>query len=169
MKKFLLFPLLAAAFGAAQAQEPTPAPNQRNPFLIWSVTFPNGNEYLVRVDSITSVSLHDYVLDGAVKVTEVNVATNGSELARFYYVETNKPSTPGNVGQSAVNLAEEKAKDLLTRAGQDDLVTRVVKNYPTTTHAHTVEYRFKNKDDLKKLFDSVSDAFRNRKSGTFKP
>lgn len=169
MKKLLVLSLLAAALGAAHAQEPTPTPRPRQAWLTWDATFPSGGEYWVRLDTVTSVSIHDYVLDGAVQVTEVNIATDGSELARFYYVEINKPSTPGNVGQSFMNLAEEKGKDLLTRAGQDDAVTRVVKNYPTTTHAHTVEYRLKSKEAVRKLFESVRDAVKNRKSGSFKP
>lgn len=171
MKKLLVLSLLAAAFAAAPAQEPTPTPNQnqRQAWLTWDATFPGGGEYWVRLDTITSVSIHDYVLDGAVLVTEVNIATAGSELARFYYVEINKPSTPGNVGQSIMNLAEEKGKDLMTRAGQDEAINRVVKNYPTTTHAHTVEYRLKTKDSLRKLFESVRDAVKNRKSASFKP
>lgn len=169
MNKLLVLPLLAAAFAVAQAQEPAPTPNQRQPWLTWDASFPGGGEYWVRLDTVTSVSIHDYVLDGAVLVTEVNIATTGSELARFYYVEVNKPSTPGGVGQSVMNIAEEKGKDLLTRAGQDDAVSRVMKNYPTTTHAHTVEYRLKTKDSLRKLFESVRDAVKNRKSASFKP
>lgn len=168
MKKFLLLSLLAAAVGTAGAQEPTPS---STPLVrgVWAFTNTDGGEYIVRLDAILSVSMHDYVLDGAGKVSEVNISTAGSESVRFYYVEPNKPTMPGGVGQSAVDFVEEKAKAALTRAGADDLVVKVVKNYPTTTHAHTVEYRLAGRDVLKKLFDSVKDSWLSKRPGSFKP
>lgn len=168
MRKFFLLSLLVAAFTATHAQEPTPSPTPLGRG-VWTFTNTDGGEYVVRLDAILSVSQHEYVLDGAGKVTEVNISTAGSELVRFYYVEPNKPTMPGGVGQSAVNIVEEKAKEALTRAGADEVIAKVVKNYPTTTHAHTIEYRLANKDALKKLYDSVKDSFLYKRAATFKP
>jgi hypothetical protein len=44
----------------------------------------------------------------------------------------------------------------------------VTKNYPTTTHAHTVEYRLESKAEISKLFDSADRAFRTGQGATIK-
>jgi hypothetical protein len=36
----------------------------------------------------------------------------------------------------------------------------VVKNYPTTTHARTIEYRVASRDSLNKVFTSASNCLR---------
>jgi hypothetical protein len=51
----------------------------------------------------------------------------------------------------------------------DDVRTKVVKSYPTTTHAHTVEYRLVDRESLNKLFDSIEEAWLNGRAGSFKP
>ena len=45
------------------------------------------------------------------------------------------------------------------KTGQD-VWKKVVKNYPTTTHARTVEYRVVKKEDLNKIYESAEEAFR---------
>jgi len=170
MKKTLFcLIVLGCSLVAAMAQVPTPTPDSEPPRRgVWRAELPGGT-YIVMLSSITSVSIHEYLVDGAARVTEVNISTMGSEAVRFYYLEPNVPQTPNGIGQSAVNLVQEKAEAGVARAGATDVWQKVVKNYPTTTHAHTVEYRLVTKDSLKKLFDSVENAWLNRKAGTFKP
>ena len=43
----------------------------------------------------------------------------------------------------------------------------VVKNYPTTTHAHTIDFRHNNKDNLNALFQSVNKAWMSGKGVKF--
>jgi len=159
---------LALSLSAALAQQSTPAPTPlRNG--VWRAQMPAG-DYIVRLAAITSVSQQEYVVDGNNRVTEVDIATQGSEIARFYYIEPNIPQTPNGIGQSAINEAADKLKEGMSRIpGTDDLWKKVVKNYPTSTHAHTIDYRLESKDTLKKLFDSIQDAWLNTRSGTFKP
>jgi hypothetical protein len=44
----------------------------------------------------------------------------------------------------------------------------VVKSYPTTTHARTVEYRLQSREELNKIFDAADEAFRLQKQKTVK-
>lgn len=118
--------------------------------------------------SIISVSSHEYVVDAAVRVTEVNVDTNGSMVVRFYYLEPMKPTTPSGIGQSAIDRAQDLTKELAGRVGVDQVWQKVVKNYPTTTHARTIEYRLETKDQLTKLFTSVEHAWRTGQGTQFK-
>lgn len=134
---------------------------------VWTADMPAG-KYIVRLSAITSVSMHEYVVDGSVRVIEVNVGTKGSELARFYYLEPNTPQAPGGIGQSAIDKVKERAEEASDRLGASTLWQKVTKNYPTTTHARTIEYRVGSKDDLKKLFESVEKSWLDGEGRTFK-
>ncbi len=168
MKKILLFVLLASA-PAVPAQEPSPSPSpSRLQRGVWQADLPGG-KYIVRLSAITSVSLHEYVVDNAARVAEVNIDTSGSEMVRFYVIEPNVPKAPGGVGQSVIDKAEEKANELLNRTRMDETWQKVMKNYPATTHAHTIEYRLPTRDVIDKLFDSIQDSWLNGRASVFKP
>lgn len=162
----LLATLLSFSWASAQDATPTPTPPSGRA-ATWQASLPGGT-YAVRVSYMTSVSMHEYVVDGAARVTEVNIGTTGSELVRFYFIEANVPKAPGGVGQSVINEVQDKINEGSTRAGLDDAWQKVVKNYPTTTHAHTVEYRIGTKEALQKLFDSAMRSFLTAQPGTFK-
>jgi len=66
------------------------------------------------------------------------------------------------LGQSVINKAQDLATEAAERTGQDEIWKKVVKNYPTTTHSHTIEYRCDSKDDLDKIFTSAELAFRTQ-------
>lgn len=169
MKKLLLVLLATAATAFAQepAASPSPSPTrlQRG---VWQADLPGG-KYIVRLSAITSVSIHEYIVDNAARVTEVNIGTSGSEMVRFYVIEPNVPKAPGNIGQSVIDKAEEKANELLNRTKMDETWSKVMKSYPTTTHAHTIEYRLPTRDTLDKLFESIQDSWLNQRAAVFKP
>ena len=116
---------------------------------------------------MVSVGMQEYVVDGAARVTEVNIDTTGNALARFYYLEPITPQTPMAAGQSIINKAQELATEAAGRTGQEEVWKKVVKSYPTTTHAHTVEFRVASKDDLKKIFESAETAMRESRDTVF--
>jgi hypothetical protein len=172
MDALKLLRLAAFAIGmplaSVAAQEASPTPSDQLRRGIWRAELPGG-EYIVRLSAITSVSLHEYVVDGAARVAEVNIATSSSELARFYYIEPYPPKPPVPAGQKALSAIENKAKEASARFESGDLRTKVVKSYPTTTHARTVEYRLSDRESLSKLFNSIEDAWLNGRAGSFKP
>jgi len=134
---------------------------------IWRAELPGGT-YNVALSSITSISGHEYVVDNAARVTEVTIATSGSSLARFYFIEPNVPQAPGGIGQATLEFAKEKMNEAADRAGSD-VWKKVVKNYPTSTHAHTIEYRIESKDTLQKLQRSAEKSWMDGRGGTFRP
>lgn len=154
--------LVVFATASLRAQTPsTPAPATPSAIPLFKATMPGG-VYEVAVRNIISVSKHEYLVDAAARVTEVNIDTTGSLLVRFYYIEPATPSLPSGLGASAV----EKAQQYLQQAGDKtgvDAWKKVVKNYPTTTHARTVEYRVAAKEDLEKVFKAAEESFRMQK------
>ena len=143
------------------------------PFRVmhWRCYLPGGT-FVVKVNAITSVSSHEYLVNGVARVTEVTVATTASVVARFYYLEPLKPKAPMGIGQSTLDKVQEKIKEGVERVGQevaeDAIWKKVTKDYPATTHAHTVEYRLESKEDLERLYKSVEKSFLTPQNGSFR-
>jgi len=156
-----LFVFLAEnAFSQAPAAPTPQVTGTQTALPLFRAQLPGGI-YEVAVRNMVSVSSHEYLVDGVARVVEVNIDTTGSILARFYFIEPNAPTAAGPAGLGAV--AVEKAQQLFTQAADktgQDAWKKVVKNYPATTHARTVEYRFQTREDLNKVFEAAEEAFR---------
>lgn len=127
----------------------------RNPF--WQASL-GGGHYMVRLDRIASISRHRYLLDGAVIVDEVTVDTAGQALARFYHL------TPVSdaVGNESVQRIAGRGREILEQAtgrANTDVQNMVVKKYPDTTHARTIEYRVESAEQLTALYNSLRTAW----------
>jgi hypothetical protein len=163
--RFLLLAVLLTSTALAQTPQATPAPTGNQAALpIFRATLPGGT-YEVAVRAIVAVTSHEYLVDGVARVTEVNIDTTGHLFARFYYIEPNTPNTstaPLAIGGATIDAAQRLLKEAADKTGQDAW-KKVVKNYPTTTHAHTVEYRLDSLDQLNKLYESAEQAFRTQR------
>jgi len=129
----------------------------RNPF--WQASL-GGGHYMVRLDRISSISRHRYLLDGAVIVDEVTVDTNGQALARFYHLA---PVTNA-VGNESVTRIADRGREIIEQAAgraNTDVHNMVVKKYPDTTHARTIEYRVETTEQLTALYDSLRTAWQS--------
>jgi hypothetical protein len=155
------------AFGQAAAGSPSPTPPTRIP--LWRADLPGGT-YEVAIRSIISVSTHEYVVDGVARVTELNIETPGAVEVRFYYLEPVVSTSPIGIGQSTLDKIQELATEANSRVnpGDEPPWEKVVKSYPATTHAHTVEYRLDSKDDVQNLFNSADYAFRTGQNTVIK-
>lgn len=154
---FLVLALLSTVAFAQAPGAPAPSGNQ-SAIPIFRASLPGGT-YEVALRSIVGVSSHQYVVDAVARVTEVNIDTTGQLLARFYYLEPATPNAPLGVGTAALEKAQQAVTDALDKTGQD-VWKKVVKNYPTTTHARTVEYRLESKEQLNTLYTKAEEAFR---------
>ena len=131
----------------------------------WQGTLPGG-EYLVALSRITSISKHEYLLDGNLIVTEVTIDTLGDTTMRVYQITPAAQYGTLNTGRKIV----ERGKDLLDRAGQRtgaDINNMVHKQYPTTTHSKTIEFRVKDVGTLNALYSSARSAWMNGQGRKF--
>jgi hypothetical protein len=153
--------------GQPTGQTPTdqPAPAQQDEVTrdgLWDARLKGGN-YIVRCNAIIALSKHEYLSDGVARVVEVNLTLNSAQIIRFYFLEPYKPETGSNMVASGTQ-ALDKAKGLFDQAagrvapGITD--PKVVKNYPTSTHAHTVEFVLKDEATLNSLFGSLERSLR---------
>lgn len=121
---------------------------------------------MVALDHIVSVSRHKYLLDGAVIVDEVTVDTVGQALARFYYITPVTDAAPGN----SISGMAERGRELVDKAAQragSDIQNMVVKKYPDTTHAKSIEYRVMSEAELSALFSSAKNAWETGRGRQF--
>lgn len=152
----LLFVLVSV--GPLTAQETNAPGSPQIPQNFWKAVTPMG-AFVVAHGAIASVSMHEYIVQGVGRVTEMDIAMTSSAIARFYYIEALTPQSPGGIGQSVVNTAKEKFEEVLSRADSEENLEQVQKTYPATTHAHTIEYRVKDLKSLQKLFQSVQKSW----------
>ena len=105
------------------------------------------------------------------RVVEVKITLNSAQIVRFYFLEPYKPEY-GSSTVGAATQALEKAKGLYEQAAgrvsPDLAAPKVVKNYPVSTHAHTVEFVLKEEARLKSLFGSLERSFRTGQGRVWK-
>ena len=163
MKPLILaLALLPLPLFAQTPATPPPTNAGASAITLFRAKLPGGT-YEAAVRAIVAVTSHEYVVDGIARVTEVNIDTSGSLLARFYYLEPVQPNSPLGIGQATLDKAQELLKQAADKTGQDAW-KKVVKNYPATTHARTVEYRVVEKADLNKIYEAAEEAFRLQKN-----
>lgn len=150
----------------AQSQKTEDSP-QSNRF--WQATLPGGH-YMVALDRISSVSRHQYVLDGALIVDEVTIDALGQALARFYFISPITDAASGSgVGAAAARVAGRGSEllDKAARTAGTGVHEMVVKKFPETTHARTIEYRLLSAGELTSLHNSIRTAWENGRGRKF--
>lgn len=172
------FVVLCLGWGFAQQQGDT-KPKDKEPWQdteienhtrFWTASVPGG-VYKVALGHILSISKQTYILDANLRIEEVNVDTAGNALVRFYYIE---PIVTGK-GINAVNVATERGKQVLdstaarvgTNGKASELETSVIKQYPTTSHSKTIEYRLSSSAALNALYGSVDAAWTTGRERVF--
>lgn len=143
-----------AAVPSLVAQQPTPDGTQPGIQGFWEVVTAGGR-FVARLDQISSVSEQEYLIDGAVRVFECTVDTDGGQTARFYYLESVAENAPIISGSASVDRLRNIASQVADKAGVGDPETIVTKHYPDTTHAKTSEYRVKNRATISQIYDHV--------------
>lgn len=166
--QFAVFCVCFSLPWTTRAQEASPAPSPTGttatgPAGFWRCELPGGT-YLVALRNIQSVSTHEYVVDSAARVTEVTVATASSVEARFYYLEPMVVKSTSAAVPASLQTLQQRVQDTAKeRAPIEPVWEKVVKNYPATTHAHTVEYRIGTKANLQQIYTSLEQAWTTNK------
>jgi hypothetical protein len=151
--------LAAATSGFAQSQEVKPT--------WWQAELPGG-EYIVDLKKVTSISHHQYIVQAGVRVWEMIIADGSSTVVRFYVMEPLRPNNESNPVSTAISKATDLATSTANSLDADPVFQRVVKDYPTSTHAHTVEYRLDSRKNLEALYKHLRNALLTGTPGTFK-
>lgn len=156
----------------------TPAENTPNPEAtgdapgqnrFWQASV-GGGHYMVLLDRISAISRHKYILDGAVIVDEVTVDALGQALARFYFITPLTDAMTGNAAGNAASRIVDRGRELVEKTADDagsDVQNMVIKKFPETTHAHTIEYRVQSEQELTGLYASVRTSWESGRGRKF--
>lgn len=166
MRALWLVIFLLGSMGLTRGQDAAPTGTvAAGPNGFWRCEMPGGF-YLVALRNIQSVSTHEYIVDGGARVTEVTVATASSVEARFYHLEPLTVTTPA---ASTLQAMQQRVTDLAaSHSPVEPVWGKVIKNYPATTHAHTVEYRLASKANLLQIAQSLEQAWTTNKGASLK-
>jgi hypothetical protein len=165
----LVAPLVASAQNDNNTNNNPAAGDVEVPNRFWEASV-GGGQYMVALDRISAISRHKYVLDGAVIVDEVTVDALGQALVRFYYLSpVSDAMSGGEVAEAAAKIAErgrELVDQAAGRAGTS-VQNMVVKKFPETTHARSIEYRVMSEQELSAIYRSVRTAWERGKGRKF--
>lgn len=143
----------AVFFSPLQAQDAA-NPDGQQPGIagFWEVVTSSGR-FVARLGDITSVTQHEYIIDGTVRVFECTVDTRGQQTARFYFIEPVTASSSITAGSATIDRITSIANKVGEKTGHGDVDSNVTKHYPDTTHAKTSEFRLKNKATIGQIYD----------------
>jgi hypothetical protein len=133
----------------------------------WQATFASGGHYMVRLDHIACASKQIYVSDGAARVVEVNIGADNAIVARFYFLEPVGKDSPIAAGQVLIDRATDVAKTVAAKVSPSAAQLQVVKNYPASTHAHTVEFVLQDEATINSLYSSLMQSISTGKGMTW--
>ena len=169
MKAFLFALLTLLTLSHLSAQTAAPSNRDDNgdeltPDGLWDGRLKGGN-YVVRIPAIAALSKHEYIANGAARVVEVNITLDSATVVRFYFLEPAKIEGGGVVGagQGALDRARSLAEQAANRVSPTLTEPKVIKDYPNTTHAHTVEFVLKDEERLNSMYTSLNRCLRTGK------
>ncbi len=116
---------------------------------LWTATVagnPSG-AITVPIRLISSVTIHNYNLNGKIPIAELTIDTLGNNTIRFYCVLASTSDAADLMGM---------ARELQGEVNKEVSMPSVAKQYPDTTHAHSIEYSVSSVKQLKSIYTSVS-------------
>ena len=156
--------ILLVALGASQAAALQVDSGVGNNNAIFGIEFPEvSRSFYGHAARVQSISVQDY-LTASFRVTELNIVNQGSALLRIYYSRPLRPGelqkalaagaqaagVPGasSILQSPTTPQVEAMADRAQGVSEAITGTEVLKEYPTATHAHTIEFRVSSREEL---------------------
>lgn len=111
------------------------------------------SQIILDLHKIVSISLHTYMLNSKIPILELTIDSLGNNSVRIYTVIT---APAGNY----VNGVKERMSG---RVAEHGVTSAVSKQYPHTTHAHSIEYSAMNTNELRKAYSKLIKAWTSKK------
>ena len=162
----LSFALCLCLSPTLPAQTNSPTDSSEKLLDFWEFLHPGGTA-LVSLAEITAIDVHSYLIEGGFRVWELNVCDKSAFALRIYSVEKLEATDSVASLKSASRKAEETAEKAAEKLGAEDPWQKVVKDYPTTTHAKTVEFRVDKKETVLEIYKHVRQSWVTKRGGRF--
>lgn len=118
--------------------------------LFWKANI-DESRVSVPIRSIEFFGVQDYDVDGATRVRELTISTDSNNLIRIYHIR------PLEAVASRASSTIETLRRVAEGASGEEL-DLPVKIFPATTHAHMVEYRVSQREDIDTLYGHLEQA-----------
>lgn len=134
------------------------------PLPIWEAPIPEvQGKFTVSLNSICSIAVENYDLQYEKKtypVTECSIETVGGKTARFYFIDEDREQKEEEK-DSPLKPVKEAANFFLPESEDEknDDKFRVVKQYPQSSTASSVEYRLRSKTEVIELYRNLREAW----------
>ncbi len=133
---------------------------------IFGIKFPNGESFYGNANKVVSISKQEYIA-GPLLVTEVCIELDQSNLqVRIYNARTIPPSELSEISKKSLPepLAKMAKSPYLAKRLDDSKKNevsqqKVYKDYPTTTHARTLEFISPELDELNAFYNRIKSDF----------
>lgn len=132
----------------------------------WQASLGENMQVCVSLNSVTSVAMHPYMLNGTTMVTEVTIDTTGNNSIRFYYVHADEKLGITTSPQNVLGTGKREINRAITNQEAGSQIPSV--KFPEGVYAHTIEYQINSLEDLTKLHKSILNAWRKPGSSSFK-
>ena len=124
-------------------------------------------EYAVRMTALQAVTLQEYDMrrEGKVqRVVELTVETTGGNRARFFWEDEAEPliNLPSELERKKAEV-EKAVKQATGIERTDEKPTRVLKDYPVTTHSDWAEFKLCNEADVRELHKQLMQMWTGKK------
>lgn len=158
MKKLVLLSVLLCSMGLAADgdTDETKQDDIADPRVaLWRLELGETTKIVLSVQSITSVAMHPFMLNGENKVTELTVDTTGNNTIRFYYIHPadNLQNTSLADHKQVASAAKQRLTREATRQKNDSALPSV--KFPEGTYAHSIEYQVDSLEALQKIYKSL--------------
>jgi hypothetical protein len=108
----------------------------------------------VPLGSVEHFGVQTYDVDGIARVRELTITTKSQSMIRIYHM------TPlSALAENARNTL--KALEGIAEDAADEELNVPVKVFPSTTHAHMVEYRVKDRENIGVLYQHLETAMKD--------
>lgn len=118
--------------------------------LIWRASIDDAT-ISVPLRSVEYYGVQIYDTDTQTRVHELTICTESQSLVRIYYI------LPLGSANERAGQKVERLREIAQGASRQDWVYPI-KQYPTTTHTHMVEYRVPEKENVQSLFENLEAA-----------
>ncbi len=133
---------------------------------LFGIQFPDGSSYYGYADSLVAVSKQRYMV-GPLVVTEVNIELDSSPVQlRIYHSRALSSQNATALANKKAGVASNFVPQLPMVMDKIDAETKqlttqqnVYKDYPTTTHARTLEFIVPNLEELEEFFKELHEHF----------
>lgn len=117
------------------------------------------NEVTVAASTITSISKHNFMLDGTMLVSEVTIDTTGNNSIRFYCVQEDDAQkiltakTPQDAARQVTGRATKEIRNGGRRNSDEPSVPSI--KFPEGVYAHTIEFQVDSPMILQKIYNGA--------------